>query len=534
MTTTKGRVAVIGAGVSGIGAANVWRRSGYDVVVYEAAASPGGQWLQAYPGVRLQNTYEQYHFPSFPWPFKPDRHPTKEQVLKYITLAIEEFDIDVKYKHRVMNIQRREGNDGSNWELTIQEEGSDDVQSESFCYIVIAIGQYPWGDKKLQPSFPNREVYKGTVLTNINSRQEDFSNKKVAVVGFGKTGLDFATWASKMDTSTTTHIFRTPRWSIPEYIFGICYSRPFFARFSTDLMPSWCHSSKATQFLHSQMKFLVDFFWMFFMASVFTIQHTLDAKVAKLPREERLAAKQRLGQVFPPKAQFVNDLRSATAMCPDDYMSNVASGRLQVRRAEVEAFLPNGLKLSTGEEIEADVVCLCCGNKAPTYSTFFDPASREAAILRDSEQRQGGVVLYRHVVHPSIPDLGFAGNNHSFLHTSLVEMGALWMVAAFEGYLELPSEKRQIASAHRVAQYKQQNISFEPTYNMAVSTRFQQYLDMLCLDLGISPWRKLPNPVAEYFQRYGASDYATCVEEYLKLRETNKGVQHRVVFEADV
>merc|ERR1712176_974573 len=114
----------------------------------------------------------------------------------------------------------------------------------------------------------------GTVLTNINSAPEDFNNKKVAVVGFGKTALDFATWASNIDTSTTTHIFRTPRWTVPDTIFGICYSRPFYARFSTDLMPSWCHSSLLTQFLHSKMVPCVNFFWTVIVASIFSVQHT--------------------------------------------------------------------------------------------------------------------------------------------------------------------------------------------------------------------------------------------------------------------
>ena len=43
-------------------------------------------------------------------------------------------------------------------------------------------------------------------------------------------------------------------------------------------------------------------------------------------------------------------------MSPENYMVNVASGRLRVKRAQVDSFSPNGLKLSTGEEIEADVV----------------------------------------------------------------------------------------------------------------------------------------------------------------------------------
>mmetsp|Transcript_30106 Transcript_30106/g.72264 ORF Transcript_30106/g.72264 Transcript_30106/m.72264 type:complete len:563 (-) Transcript_30106:98-1786(-) len=529
--TTKGRVAVIGAGISGIGAAHVWERCGYDAVVYDAAEGPGGQWRQAYPGVRLQNVFDQYRFPSFPWPFEPDRHPTKEQILRYLELAVEEFDLNMQYEHRVINIQR---SSVGSWDVTVQKEGSKETKTESFCYVVLATGQYPWGDKKHQPSFPNREVYEGTILTNMNSVKEDFANKKVAVVGFGKTALDLATCASTLDTTTTTHIFRTARWSLPDRFLGMCYTYLLFGRFSTDLMPSWCHSSTITRFLHSQMPSVVNSFWSSLIATVVSSQNYRDAKISQLPKKERLAAKERLELITPPKDQFVKDLRSAFAMCPENYMANVASGRLQVKQAEVEAFTPFGLKLSNGEEVEADVVCICCGNESPSYSHFFDPNEREGAILKESEAQEGGIVLYRHVIHPSIPGLGFSGNNHGFLHTSLVELGALWMVAAFESDLELPTVEEQLASANRVAQYKQENSTFEPTYNMAVSTRFQQHLDMLCQDLGLNPWRKLPNPVKEYFQRYGPGDYASCVEEYMQRRQRRKGKKQKVVFEADV
>lgn len=53
------RVAVIGGGVSGIAAANVWQSCGYDVTLFEASNQIGGQWNKAYPGVRLQNTAPQ-------------------------------------------------------------------------------------------------------------------------------------------------------------------------------------------------------------------------------------------------------------------------------------------------------------------------------------------------------------------------------------------------------------------------------------------------------------------------------------------
>ena len=92
----QGRVAVIGAGVSGIAYAHVWKKCGYDVTVFEASAQCGGQWTQTYPGVSLQNVASQYRFSDLPWPFTPDRHPTGEQVLRYLQAAVQAFALDVR------------------------------------------------------------------------------------------------------------------------------------------------------------------------------------------------------------------------------------------------------------------------------------------------------------------------------------------------------------------------------------------------------------------------------------------------------
>ncbi len=48
------------------------------------------------------------------------------------------------------------------------------------------------------------------------------------------------------------------------------------------------------------------------------------------------------------------------------------------------------------------------------------------------------------------------------------------------------------------------NIHFEPSRSCAVNTRFQQYLDIMLADLEISPYRKLPNVIAEVFAPYGS------------------------------
>jgi len=501
-----GRVAVIGAGVSGVAAANVWKRCGYEVVVFEASSQVGGQWAQTYPGVTLQNSAPQYQFGAFPWPFEPDRHPTGEQVLRYVQAAVEHFGLDVRLSCPVASARRTEGG----WELSFA-----DGVVEAFDYLVVATGQYPGNDKKRVPPFEGIERFGGAVLTNIDTL-DVFDGQRVAVIGFGKTALDFATWSAERAASTH-HVFRTPRWTIPLSLLGIHYSRPFFARIGSDMMPSWGHGVLHQRLLHRHMGFVVSGFWSF-IAALFRSQHRRDAKLQGVDASV-------LDVVLPPASQFVPDLRSASALAPPRYYEHVAHGGITAHRATVASFFEGGVELDDGSRIEADVVCVCCGNDAPTYPFFSDDIR---GLLED---REGGPALYRHLVHPQIDGLGFSGYNHGFLHIALAEVGALWQVAAFQGDLELPTPDEMAASAQRVAAWKQANSSFESTCNLAVSTRFQQHLDILMGDLGLSPWRHLPNLPAELFARYDPTHYAGAVDEYLLARGKRraKGQRQRVM-----
>src|SRR5215213_449299 len=92
-------IAVIGAGISGIAAANVLQKHGHTVTIYEKSPKIGGVWAVAYPQVTLQNTYAQYHLADFPWPFKPDLHPTGEQIMRYMQAAIEKLRLKVCLEH---------------------------------------------------------------------------------------------------------------------------------------------------------------------------------------------------------------------------------------------------------------------------------------------------------------------------------------------------------------------------------------------------------------------------------------------------
>ena len=59
------RIAVIGAGISGIAAAKTLMKFGHQPVLFERSAEIGGVWALAYPQVRLQNIGDHYRFTDF-------------------------------------------------------------------------------------------------------------------------------------------------------------------------------------------------------------------------------------------------------------------------------------------------------------------------------------------------------------------------------------------------------------------------------------------------------------------------------------
>ena len=124
--------------------------------------------------------------------------------------------------------------------------------------------------------------------------------------------------------------------------------------------------------------------------------------------------------------------------------------------------------------------------------------------------------LYRHLIHPHVEGVAFAGYNHGFMHVPSAEIGALWTAATWRGELVLPPAAEMERAVEHIRAWKRAHIHFEPSRSCAVNTRFQQYLDILLLDLGLSPYRKLPNPLAEVFGRYGAGDYAGIVDGWLR------------------
>lgn len=496
--STSLKIAVIGAGISGIAAANVLQKHGHEVTIYEKSPSVGGVWAVAYPQVALQNTYPQYHLSDFDWPFKPELHPTGAQVLRYMQLAVEKLNLKVCLEHDVVALEEQP----NGWLAKIRHQ---DITTEHFFdYVVIAVGQYTEG--KHVPQFPNQAAFTGKVVTERDIKDLSiFDQKTVVVVGFGKSAVDMATMAAARGAKVH-HVFRTARWLFPRKLFGIHFVYPFFSRMGSIMLPSWVHPGKAERFLHTKLNFMVSGFWSM-ATGLIKLQHNRVLKGKDAEAKRRFQAVQ-------PQHSLVSDFRSAAALAPDDYYRYVVEGKIEPHQAEVARFSPEAIELSTGEAIPNDITVLSVGSKKPAFP--FLPAKYRPFL----ENQEDGAQLYRHLIHPQIPRVGFAGFNHGFMHIPSVEVGTVWLCALLDGQLALPSVETMEKSIETVRQWKRDHIHFEPSRSSAVNIRFQQYIDTLLMELGLSAYRKRPNIFAEVFTPYGARDYRNILAEYQKKAKT--------------
>jgi cation diffusion facilitator CzcD-associated flavoprotein CzcO len=497
MVLEKGaRIAVIGAGISGIAAANILMKNGFLPIVFEKHERIGGVWATAYPGVHLQNIYTQYHLSDFDWPFQPDLHPSGEQIMHYLTDAVKHLQLDVRLEHEILEMN--EQTDG--WLLRYKNK--DGIHEEEFAYVLLAAGQYT--DGKNLPRFVDQDQFNGEIITERDATSLDiFNGKRVIVVGYGKSALDMATLAAER-SAQVHHVFRNASWLIPEWILGAHFTYALFTRFGNVMMTSWAQPTSIERLLHTKLSFVVSKFWDM-------IQSIVLFQLQRAGKGKDRAAQERLKTLIP-QHKILMDFRSSGALGPENYYPLVAEGKIMPHHSKIECFSRDDVQLQDGTVIPCDMVILSTGYRTPSFP--FLP-ERYRLLL---EVEKDGVQLYRHLIHPRIPRLAFAGFNHGYMHIPTVEIGTQWLCAYLRGELEIPSAEEMERSVEYVRNWKRENIKFENARLCAVSTRFQQYIDILLKELEVSPYRKLPNPFAELFSRYDASDYKGVFEDYERAK----------------
>ncbi|UZJ30979.1 flavin-containing monooxygenase [Streptomyces endophytica] len=202
------RVAVIGSGFGGLGAAVRLRRQGItDFVVLERADSVGGTWRDnSYPGCACDVPSHLYSFSFAPNPEWPRNFSGQPHIRAYLERVTDIFGLRPHLRFNAEVRHLRWNGDALHWEIeTANGELTADV-------VVSATG--PLSDPKV-PDVPGLDSFPGKVFHSARwDHDYELRGKRVAMIGTGASAIQIVP-AIQPEVRRLTLFQRTPPWVLP-------------------------------------------------------------------------------------------------------------------------------------------------------------------------------------------------------------------------------------------------------------------------------------------------------------------------------
>jgi cation diffusion facilitator CzcD-associated flavoprotein CzcO len=202
------RVAIVGAGFSGLGLAIRLKQQGIDdFVVLERAGEVGGTWRDnTYPGCACDVQSHLYSFSFAPNPNWSHEYSPQPEIQEYLRDCTRRFGIipHICWNAEVLDASWDE--EQQQWHIT-SSRGKLTAQ-------ILVLGNGPLSEPSIPP-IPGLERFEGTVFHSARWRHDyDLTGKRVAVIGTGASAIQFVPHIQ----SQVGHLAlfqRTPPWILP-------------------------------------------------------------------------------------------------------------------------------------------------------------------------------------------------------------------------------------------------------------------------------------------------------------------------------
>ncbi|MDY7097225.1 MAG: NAD(P)/FAD-dependent oxidoreductase [Pseudomonadota bacterium] len=337
-------VLIVGAGISGIGmAAHMEMKSpNHTYAIVDRRDNLGGTWdLFRYPGIRSDSDMHTLGFDFEPW-----RHEKSiadaPAILDYLNTIVDERDIrrHIRFGHKVISADFRD--DEARWHVEMElADGSTTRLTANFLYL--GAGYYDY-DEPYDAGF-ELGAFKGQVLHPQFWPQDlDYTGKKIVVIGSGATAVTIVPSMSDK-AEHVTMLQRTPTWM---------FARPAkdrIANFLRSVLPEKL-AYKITRFKNIKMQ---DYAF-----------KTARDKPQKVKDALYKGIEKALGKDFdrdtftPPYDPWDQRL----CLVPDDDLFEaMKAGKASVVTGQIDAFEETGIRLKSGDLIEADIIVTATGLK---------------------------------------------------------------------------------------------------------------------------------------------------------------------------
>ena len=368
MQQTDFDVLIVGAGISGIGAACHIKHQCPDrsFALFEGRAALGGTWdLFRYPGIRSDSDMYTLGYAFKPW---TERKAIADgpSILKYLNETVDENQLrdNIFFRHRITRANW--SSEANRWTVSVDINDGEETLSYTCNFLFLCGGYYKYA-AGYTPDFPGLEDFQGDLIHPQTWPEDiDYAGRKVVVIGSGATAVTLLPELAKQ-AEQVTMLQRSPTYML---------SRPAVDAFALRLQ-KLLPAKLSYSLVRWRNVLLTLFLFQFSKKRPQTMKNYLINQVRK-----HLGAHYDVDQHFTPR---YGPWDQRLCLVPDDDLFNaINSGKAGIVTDKIDTFTRNGIKLQSGQILETDLVVTATGLQLEVFNGIsvsvdgqhIDPGSR--------------------------------------------------------------------------------------------------------------------------------------------------------------
>ncbi|NOX52492.1 MAG: NAD(P)/FAD-dependent oxidoreductase [Gammaproteobacteria bacterium] len=382
-------VLIVGAGISGIGAAYHLQKNcpSKEYLVLEGRDDLGGTWdLFKYPGIRSDSDMH-----TLGYSFKPWTHPQAiaegPAILDYLREAAEENGIvkNIRFGHQVDAASWC--SESSRWTVTAQMQKTGQVVGFTCNFLFMCSGYYDYA-QGYSPEFAGSSDFRGQIVHPQNWPENlDYSGKQVVVIGSGATAVTLIPEMAK----TTEHITMLQR--SPTYVVAQPDEDKFANLLRRYLPNKWAYS--VTRWKNILWGLVI--FQLVKLYPEKTKISLIDMVRKELPDFD-------VDKHFTPS--YMPWDQRVCVVPNSDLFAAIRNKRASVVTDQIDRFVTNGIKLKSGETLSAEIIITATGLNLQFLS---DVAIRVDGKLMEPTE----TVTYKGMMYTGIPNMALSSGYFS-------------------------------------------------------------------------------------------------------------------------
>ena len=415
------KVAIIGAGFSGLGMAIKLKQNGIPFVIIEKAKEVGGTWwYNRYPGCACDIPSHLYSFsyePNMNW---TEVFPKQSEIEEYLIGCAKKYNLYPSIQFETKFHSAKFNNETSKWELKVERKDGKEEEIITVNAIVSGVGGLHI------PNFPNikgRELFKGLSFhtSEWNNEFEKYKDKKIAIIGSAASAIQIVPELQK--TAEKLYVLqRTPNWISPRP------NGPYSSNFRSLLQKFPIFQTILRYYYYLRQEFiLLIVFKAGGWGSKFNermLKFFIKKKVKDAKTYDGSSIAQSLTPNYPPGCKRI--------LLSNDYYSAVASPNVSLVTNPIKEIRENGVVIhhnGQDELLEVDVIVYATGFAVMNqFPDVYGKSGKNLAldVWRDKPQAYLGVLT------PDYPNFfTLLGPNTGLGHNSVV-----WMIECQVNFVE--------------------------------------------------------------------------------------------------